>query len=103
MTNNPEETKKVKTTMTGIVVSTKAEKTVSVDVERIFKHPVYKKIVRKKKKYLAHDENNRCKPGDVVRIQLVRPISKRKKWLVLDVLRTVQGQGDTILDDEVVK
>ena len=103
MTNNPEKTKKVKNTMTGIVVSTKADKTVSVDVERIFQHPVYKKIVRKKKKYLAHDEKNECKPGDVVRIQLVRPISKRKKWLVMDVLRTIQGQGETLLDDEVAK
>ena len=103
MKNNPEETKQVKTTMTGIVVSANADKTVSVDVQRIFRHPVYKKIVRKKKKYLAHDEKNRCKPGDVVRIQLVRPISKRKRWMVLDILRTVHGKEDLVLEDEVIK
>ena len=86
-----------------IVVSANADKTVSVDVQRIFRHPVYKKIVRKKKKYLAHDEKNQCKPGDVVRIQLVRPISKRKRWMVLDILRTVQGKEELILEDEVIK
>jgi small subunit ribosomal protein S17 len=70
------------------VVSNKADKTVSVDVVRIFQHPVYKKIVRKKKKYLVHDEKNQCNPGDTVRIRLVRPISKRKRWLLVDILST---------------
>lgn len=72
----------------GEVESAKADKTISVSVERIFQHPVYKKIVRKKKRYLAHDEHNRCKPGDSVRIKLVRPISKRKHWLLLEVVST---------------
>jgi small subunit ribosomal protein S17 len=74
--------------LTGEVVSDKAEKTIIVNVQRIFQHPVYKKIVRKKKKYLAHDEANKCNMGDVVRIKLVRPISKRKRWLVVDILST---------------
>jgi small subunit ribosomal protein S17 len=80
--------KKRSITLTGVVVSAKAEKTISVSVERIFKHQVYKKIVKRRKKYLAHDENRRCKPGDVVKVKLVRPISKRKRWLVVDVIST---------------
>lgn len=76
--------KKVNTVLTGVVLSTKADKTVTVNVERIFQHPMYKKIVRKKKKYLAHDEANKCKPGDIVKIRLVRPISKTKTWLVIE-------------------
>jgi small subunit ribosomal protein S17 len=67
--------------LTGQVISAKMDKTVAVNVERIFQHPVYKKVVRKKKKYLAHDENNRCKPGDLVKIKLVRPLSKQKTFL----------------------
>jgi small subunit ribosomal protein S17 len=82
----PEERKKGELILFGEVVSTKADKTISVSVERIFQHQVYKKIVRKKRKYLVHDEHNRCKPGDSVRIKLVRPISKRKHWLLLDVV-----------------
>lgn len=82
----PEKRKKGELILFGEVVSTKANKTISVSVERIFQHPVYKKIVRKKKKYLVHDEHNRCKPGDSVRIKLVRPISKWKHWLLLDVV-----------------
>jgi small subunit ribosomal protein S17 len=84
--------KKVEIILTGEVVSTKAEKTVSVNVERYFQHTVYKKIVRKKKKYLVHDEHNRCKAGDKVRIKLVSPISKRKRWLLVDVLSTSPGK-----------
>ncbi len=67
----------------GVVVSDKQDKTVVVRVERRVKHPVYKKIVRKSKKYAAHDEGNACKEGDVVRIQECRPISKNKTWEVI--------------------
>ena len=80
--------KRVEIILTGEVVSTRADKTASVNVERIFQHPVYKKIVRKKKKYLVHDEHNKCKSGDVVRIKLVRPISKLKRWLLIDIVST---------------
>jgi small subunit ribosomal protein S17 len=99
------EKKKVSFTMKGVVTSTKADKTVSVDVERIFQHPIYKKIVRKKKKYLAHDSENKCKLGDVVRIKMVRPISKRKKWLVIDILSSAPEKVKEIplVDEEVVK
>jgi small subunit ribosomal protein S17 len=86
MKNKEEKPKKANIVMTGVVKSAKADKTVSVSVERIFQHPVYKKIVRKRKKFLAHDEQNKCKAGDIVKIKLVKPISKGKKWLVVDII-----------------
>jgi small subunit ribosomal protein S17 len=67
----------------GVVVSNKQDKTVVVRVERRFTHPVLKKTVRSSKKYHAHDEGNACKEGDIVRIQEGRPISKLKRWVVL--------------------
>ncbi|MBN9543455.1 MAG: 30S ribosomal protein S17 [Alphaproteobacteria bacterium] len=67
----------------GVVVSDKADKTVTVKVERRVMHPVYKKIIRVHKKYAAHDENNSCKIGDVVKIEESKPISKSKKWVVV--------------------
>ena len=66
----------------GVVVSDKQDKTV-VSVERQVMHPVYKKIVKKSKKFAAHDENNQCKVGDRVSIQECRPISKNKSWTVI--------------------
>ncbi len=86
MPNKETGQKKKSITLTGVVVSNKAEKTVTVSVERIYKHPMYKKTVRMRKKFLAHDEGNLGKPGDVVRIRQVRPISKRKKWLLEEVI-----------------
>jgi small subunit ribosomal protein S17 len=70
--------------LTGRVVSDKADKTVSVLVERRVMHPLYKKFVRRSKKYAAHDEHNLCKVGDVVRIIEHRPISKTKTWVVIE-------------------
>ena len=67
----------------GTVVSTKNAKTVVVRVERQVMHPLYKKYVRKSKKFHAHDEENRFKTGDVVRIRECRPISKLKSWEVV--------------------
>ena len=67
----------------GVVVSDKADKTVTVLVERRLMHPMYKKFVKRSKRYHAHDEDNRCKVGDVVRIGECRPISKSKTWEVL--------------------
>ena len=69
----------------GVVVSDKQDKTVIVRVERRMIHPIYKKFIRRSKKFAAHDENNVGKVGDVVRIRECSPISKTKKWeLVLD-------------------
>lgn len=67
----------------GVVVSDKTAKTVVVLVERRVMHPIYKKFIRRSKRYMAHDEGERCKLGDVVRIRECRPISKRKCWEVL--------------------
>ena len=72
----------------GVVVSDKADKTVVVDVERRFTHPLLKKTVRRTKKYQAHDADNRCKMGDRVTIQESRPISKTKRWVVVDEAAT---------------
>lgn len=67
----------------GVVVSDKEDKTVTVKVERRIQHPVYQKVIRRSKKYAAHDESNSCKVGDLVSIQECRPISKRKTWEVI--------------------
>ena len=64
----------------GVVVSDKQDKTIVVRVERRLMHPIYKKFIRRSKKYAAHDEANVCKIGDVVRIRECRPISKNKTW-----------------------
>ena len=71
---------------TGKVISNKMNKTVVVAVTRLFQHPVYKKTVKKVSKFKAHDEENRCKIGDDVKITETRPLSKDKRWLVLEVM-----------------
>ena len=73
----------------GVVVSNKMNKTIVVLVERTVTHPVYKKVVRRSQKYHAHDEQNTSKIGDVVRIMETRPLSKTKRWRLLEVV----GQG----------
>ncbi|GIX20431.1 30S ribosomal protein S17 [Erythrobacter cryptus] len=75
--------------LVGTVTSDKTDKTVTVLVERKVKHPLYGKIIRRSKKYHAHDENNEYSVGDVVRIEETRPISKTKTWIVID--RVVAG------------
>jgi small subunit ribosomal protein S17 len=73
-------------TVTGQVVSDKMDKTVSVSIERLIKHPVYGKYIRRTTKVLAHDESNDCKAGDRVTISECRPMSKRKAWQVVNVV-----------------
>ena len=73
-----------KRVLTGTVVSDKTDKTVVVRVERKVKHALYGKIIRRSKKYHAHDEDNSFKAGETVRIEETRPISKLKTWKVLD-------------------
>lgn len=67
----------------GVVVSDKNTKTIVVEVERRYTHPLFKKTVRRSKKFHAHDEDDTFKVGDVVRIQESKPISKNKRWIVL--------------------
>ena len=75
-------------TITGRVVSNKMDKTVSVLVERLVKHPMYGKYIRRSTKLLAHDENNVCNEGDVVTITSCRPYSKNKSFKLVEVLST---------------
>ena len=72
-----------KRVLQGQVLKDAKDKSVVVRVERKIKHPLYQKFIRRSKKYMAHDEDNRCKAGDLVRIQECRPLSKRKSWEVL--------------------
>lgn len=70
----------------GVVVSDKMEKTVVVAVERMAAHPLYGKVIRTTKKLKAHDENNECRSGDRVRIMETRPLSREKRWRVVEIL-----------------
>jgi small subunit ribosomal protein S17 len=73
-------------TRTGVVVSSKMDKTISVIVERRLRHPIYGKFVKKTNKFMAHDEKNDCNEGDTVRIMETRPLSKNKRWRVVEIL-----------------
>jgi small subunit ribosomal protein S17 len=73
-------------TMIGIVVSDKMDKTVVVAIENNVRHPMYNKIMKRTKKYKAHDEENACKVGDKVKIMETRPLSKDKRWRVTEIL-----------------
>ena len=74
----------------GTVVSAKQDKTLVVQVDRRTAHPLYKKVVTTSKKYYAHDEDNKANEGDVVRIQESRPLSKLKRWRLVDVVRQAE-------------
>ena len=76
--------------MRGTVVGDKADKTIIVRVDRRVMHPLYKKVVRRSKRYAAHDDGNTHKVGDIVQIRECAPISKRKRWIVLDDAGTSQ-------------
>lgn len=78
--------KKLIKTFQGQVVSDKMDKTVVVLVEYRIMHPLYKKYVKRSEKFKAHDENNNCKMGDMVKIESCRPVSKDKKWKVVEIL-----------------
>ncbi len=71
---------------TGIVVSNKMDKSIVVQIERRFKHPVYGKYVKKSNKFVAHDEKNDCNIGDTVRIMETRPLSKNKNWRLIEII-----------------
>ena len=85
------EEKKIHRRITGRVVSDKMDKTVSVAIERLIKHPVYGKYIRRTTKVLAHDAENTCKTGDRVTISECRPLSKNKSWAVVDVVERAPG------------
>lgn len=78
--------RKLRKQRTGIVVSDKMDKSITVLVERKLKHPLYGKFVKKSKKFMAHDETNDSNVGDKVRIMEIRPMSKNKKWRLVEIL-----------------
>jgi small subunit ribosomal protein S17 len=82
-----------KTTKVGTVVAKTMQKTVTVRVGRQVRHPLYKKTIRKQRTFLAHDEYEKCKLGDVVRIVETRPISKRKRWRVVEIVGLAAVSG----------
>lgn len=73
-------------TLTGVVVSDKNDKTIVVRVETLVKHPLLKKFVRRRKKFTAHDPNNECHAGDVVKIVEYRPLSRNKRWHLVSII-----------------
>jgi small subunit ribosomal protein S17 len=84
------ETRGTQKTLTGIVVSNKMEKTVVVSVERLVRHTMYKKYVRRKAKFMAHDEGNQCQVGDRVLLTQTRPLSKGKRFKVTKIIEKQQ-------------
>ncbi len=83
---------KGKRTMTGRVVSNKMQKTVAVAIERVVRHPIFGKYIRRTTQLLAHDEANACREGDVVSIVECRPISRHKSWRVAEILQRAEAQ-----------
>ena len=77
-------------TRTGKVVSDKMDKTITVAIENHVKHPLYGKIVKKTYKLKAHDENNECKIGDTVKVMETRPLSKDKRWRLVEIIERVK-------------
>lgn len=75
-------------TISGKVVSTKMDKTITVLVERMVRHPVYGKYIRRSSKLMAHDEANSCKEGDIVTVVSCRPVSKNKTWLLHEIVES---------------
>lgn len=71
----------------GEVVSNRMQKTITVQVERRVQHPIYERVIKRSKKFHAHDEQNQCKIGDVVRIVETRPLSKTKRWRLLEIVQ----------------
>jgi len=78
--------------LTGKVVSNKMDKTIAVSVERLVKHPMYGKYIRRTTKLLAHDEGNECKEGDTVSIKPCRPMSRRKSWVLVRVVERARAE-----------
>jgi len=72
--------------VTGVVTSSSMDKSITINVERRLRHPIYGKFVKRSKKFMAHDETNQCNVGDTVKITESRPLSKRKKWRLVEIL-----------------
>jgi small subunit ribosomal protein S17 len=92
-----------KTTKVGTVVAKKMQKTVTVEVERQVRHPLYRKTVRRKQTFLVHDDAEKCKVGDIVRIIETRPISKTKRWRVLEIIGLSAVLTATPIEDNPIE
>lgn len=94
-----------KATKVGLVTGNRMDKTIVVAVERLVRHPLYKRSFKVTSKFLAHDERNRCQVGDRVRIEECRPLSRRKRWRVVDIVFSpeVAGAGETTGAPEATK
>ncbi|MBW7847938.1 MAG: 30S ribosomal protein S17 [Bacteroidales bacterium] len=80
------ETRNLRKERIGVVTSNKMEKSITVEIERRVKHPIYGKFVKKTSRFMAHDEKNECNIGDTVRIMEVRPLSKNKCWRLVEII-----------------
>ena len=80
-------------TRQGVVVSNKMDKSIMVRVDRTMKHPLYKKVIKRSMNYMAHDPENTCQVGDLVRIMECRPLSRRKHWRLVDVISRARQAG----------
>ncbi len=80
------ETRNLRKERTGVVTSNKMNKSITVEIERRVKHPIYGKFVKKTSRFMAHDEKNECNVGDTVRIMEVRPMSKNKCWRMVEII-----------------
>ncbi|MCX5678317.1 MAG: 30S ribosomal protein S17 [Candidatus Omnitrophica bacterium] len=86
----------------GVVVSDKMDKTISVRVDWVTHHPVYKKIMRKATKFKAHDEKNSARIGDTVRIQETRPTSKTKRWRLVEIIKKAGANDEPVLAEKAL-
>jgi len=77
--------------LVGRVTSDKMDKTVVVEVQQVTRHPIYRKVVRSHRRFMAHDEHNECAIGDTVRIVEARPMSRRKRWMVEEILQRTEA------------
>ncbi len=84
------EKRKPRKVLVGQVVGDKMDKTVTISVQRLFRHPTYKKIVKKTSKIYAHDEQGQCKVGDTVKVMSTKPYSKMKRWRIVEVIERAQ-------------
>lgn len=84
---------------TGVVISDKMDKTITVQVDRVSHHPVYNKLMRLATKYKAHDEKDSAKMGDIVRIQETRPISKTKRWRLVEIVKKAVVSNEPVPGD----
>ncbi len=92
MSENVDNSVQTKRTVTGRVVSAGMDKSAAVAVERLVKHPIYGKYIRRTSKFLIHDENNECHVGDTVNIAECRPISRRKAWRLVEIVERAAGR-----------